>query len=104
MLIVSDPPITLLLSPRNSNTLIIHFHATRYARRRLVMEVNNGRLAMIGIFGFLAEGAVPGSVPLLKGLIPGYSGNVMIPFEGDFKWFPGNMIADAADAVSTASY
>ncbi|GMH55106.1 hypothetical protein TL16_g01822 [Triparma laevis f. inornata] len=73
-------------------------------QRRLVMEVNNGRLAMIGIFGFLAEGAVPGSVPLLKGLIPGYSGNVMIPFEGDFKWFPGNMIADAADAVSTASY
>ncbi|GMH53451.1 hypothetical protein TrST_g1291 [Triparma strigata] len=60
-------------------------------QRRLVMEVNNGRLAMIGIFGFLAEAAVPGSVPLLKGLIPGYSGNVMIPFEGDFNWFPGNI-------------
>ena len=55
------------------------------------MEVNNGRLAMIGIMGFLAEGAVPGSVPLLKGVIPQYEGNVMIPFEGDFHWFPGNM-------------
>mmetsp|Transcript_1696 Transcript_1696/g.3136 ORF Transcript_1696/g.3136 Transcript_1696/m.3136 type:complete len:101 (+) Transcript_1696:119-421(+) len=59
--------------------------------RRLVMEVNNGRLAMIGIMGFLAEGAVPGSVPLLKGVIPQYEGNVMIPFEGDFHWFPGNI-------------
>ena len=29
--------------------------------RRLVMEVNNGRLAMIGIFGFMAADAVPGS-------------------------------------------
>ena len=58
---------------------------------RLVMEVNNGRLAMVGIMGFLAEGAVPGSVPLLKGVIPGYEGNVMIPFEGDFHWLPGNI-------------
>ena len=60
MLIVSDPPITLLLSPRNSNTLIIHFHATRYARRRLVMEVNNGRLAMISISGMVAQELVNG--------------------------------------------
>jgi hypothetical protein len=27
---------------------------------------------------------VPGSVPSLTGLIAPYSGNVMIPFEGDF--------------------
>jgi len=57
--------------------------------KRLVMEINNGRLAMIGIFGFLAEGAVPGSVPLLKGIIPHYDGNVMIPFEGDFTGYWG---------------
>jgi len=49
------------------------------ARGRLV-EINNGRLAMIGLFGFLAEGAVPGSVPFLKGIIPAYSGEVMAPF------------------------
>ena len=58
--------------------------------RRLVMEVNNGRLAMIGIMGFLAESKVPGSVPLLKGIVPAYNGNVMVPFEGDFHLFTPN--------------
>jgi len=50
-------------------------------------EINNGRLAQIGIFGFLAESQTPGSVPALTGLVKGYSGNVMIPFEGDFSVF-----------------
>lgn len=45
-------------------------------------EINNGRLAMIGLFGFLAEGAIPGSVPALKGLIPASGAvNVMSPFD-----------------------
>jgi len=48
--------------------------------KRLVMEINNGRLAMIGIFGFLAADAVPGSVPLLKEIAIPYGGNVMSPF------------------------
>ena len=48
--------------------------------RRLLMEVNNGRLAMIGIFGFVSAGAIPGSVPLLDGVIPTYSGEIMAPF------------------------
>jgi len=56
------------------------------ARGRQV-EINNGRLAMIGIFGFLSEATTPGSVPALKGLIPAYDGNPMIPFEGDFTIF-----------------
>jgi len=50
-------------------------------------EVNTGRLAMFGILGFLSEAVTPGSVPALKGLIPAYSGNCMVPFEGDFSIF-----------------
>jgi hypothetical protein len=48
----------------------------------LKVEINNGRLAMIGLMSVLSEGAVPGSVPLLKGVIPS-SGeiNVMSPFD-----------------------
>mmetsp|Transcript_6149 Transcript_6149/g.7326 ORF Transcript_6149/g.7326 Transcript_6149/m.7326 type:complete len:243 (-) Transcript_6149:513-1241(-) len=51
----------------------------------LVKEINNGRLAMLGIFSLLSEAVVPGSVPPLSGLgIPGYDGNPMGPFEADF--------------------
>merc|ERR1711990_1396844 len=50
--------------------------------KKLQAEINNGRLAMIGLMSLLSEGAVPGSVPALKGLIPA-SGeiNVMSPFD-----------------------
>merc|ERR1712078_739529 len=51
------------------------------------VEINNGRLAMLGIFSFLAESKAPGAVPPLTGLIPEYSGNYMVPFEGDFSIF-----------------
>jgi hypothetical protein len=34
---------------------------------------------MIGLFGILSEAKVPGSVPLLKGVIPSYAGEVMAP-------------------------
>ena len=47
---------------------------------RLRAEINNGRLAQIGILGFLAEQCTPGSVPLLSGVVPSYSGEVMAPF------------------------
>ena len=40
-------------------------------------EINNGRLAMIGLMAFLSEGAIPGSVPALKGLILRCSGEVI---------------------------
>jgi hypothetical protein len=53
------------------------------ARGRLV-EINNGRAAMLGIFGFLAASKVPGSVPALTDIIPPYSGEYMVPFEGNF--------------------
>lgn len=52
--------------------------------RGLKIEINNGRLAMLGIFGFLSESKVEGSVPALKGLIPLYEGNYMAPFETNF--------------------
>ena len=45
----------------------------------LVKEINNGRLAMLGIFGFLCEQTIPGSVPALKGIVMSYDGEVMAP-------------------------
>jgi len=46
----------------------------------LLVEINNGRLAMLGIMGFLAESKVPGSVPALTGIVKPYAGEVMAPF------------------------
>ena len=51
--------------------------------RKLNIEINNGRAAMLGIFGFMSASKVPGSVPVLT-FIPPYDGNYMIPFEGNF--------------------
>jgi len=48
--------------------------------RGLISELNNGRLAMIGIFGFCAEQKIDGAVPLLKGVVPHYDGEFMAPF------------------------
>lgn len=46
----------------------------------LIKELNNGRAAQFGILGFLAEQKVEGAVPLLKGVVPHYSGEPMAPF------------------------
>jgi len=50
-------------------------------QKSLLAEINNGRLAMLGIMAFLAEAKVPGSVPALAtaGIKP-YAGEVMAPF------------------------
>lgn len=53
--------------------------------KRLNIEVNNGRLAMIGIFGFMAADTVPGAVPFLKEYAQPYDGNIMAPFASDFS-------------------
>ena len=56
--------------------------------KSLLAEVNNGRLAMIGLMGFLAEAQTPGSVPALANLgIKPYAGDIMAPFEGNFAFF-----------------
>jgi len=46
----------------------------------LLVEINNGRAAMLGIFGFMAESKIPGSVPALTGKITPYAGEYMAPF------------------------
>lgn len=51
---------------------------------RLRMEINNGRLAMLGIFGFLSAQTIPGSVPALAGIVKPYAGDVMAPFAANF--------------------
>ncbi|KAJ8602379.1 hypothetical protein CTAYLR_004225 [Chrysophaeum taylorii] len=58
--------------------------------RGLFAEINNGRLAMIGLFSVLAESAVPGSNPQYKIFavtIPPYDGNIMgstLPLDDPF--------------------
>jgi hypothetical protein len=52
--------------------------------RGLLVEINNGRLAMLGIFGFLCEQTIPGSVPILGSIVKPYAGEVMAPFSADF--------------------
>lgn len=59
--------------------------------KRLVMEINNGRLAQIGILGFLSEQVTPGSVPVLTGIVQPYSGEVMAPFTTNYLGMPFGM-------------
>jgi len=48
-----------------------------------VKEINNGRLAMLGIMGFVSSSTISGAVPILNYFpIPSYAGNFWAPFEG----------------------
>merc|ERR1711976_344381 len=49
---------------------------------KLNIEINNGRLAMLGLFSLISEARVPGAVPALAGYINPYDGEVMAPFTG----------------------
>merc|ERR1719378_459594 len=56
---------------------------------KLYREINNGRLAMIGLFSLISEARVPGAVPALSGLIKPYDGEVMGPFTVNDAGLPG---------------
>ena len=68
------------------NTYTVTMSEQEKANKRLV-EVNNGRLAMLGLMGFISEAKIPGSVPGLANLIKGYDGDVMAPFSPEFSMF-----------------
>jgi len=48
--------------------------------RKLNIEVNNGRLAQLGLMSLVSEAKVPGAVPALAGMIKKYDGQPMAPF------------------------
>mmetsp|Transcript_96124 Transcript_96124/g.176063 ORF Transcript_96124/g.176063 Transcript_96124/m.176063 type:complete len:281 (+) Transcript_96124:68-910(+) len=69
-------PLLNLYDPFNFNG-----KASEEAKARgLLVEINNGRLAMLGIFAFLSEAKIPGSVPALANIVKPYAGEVMAPF------------------------
>jgi len=51
------------------------------SKRGLQVEINNGRAAMLGIFGFLVESKIPGAVPAVSSVVKPYAGDIMAPFE-----------------------
>jgi hypothetical protein len=55
---------------------------------RLRAEINNGRLAQLGIIGFVSEQTIPGSVPVLSGVVQPYDGEVMAPFTTNYLGEP----------------
>merc|ERR1712013_912650 len=56
---------------------------------KLYRELNNGRLAQLGLFSLISEARVPGAVPALSGLIKPYTGEVMGPFTAADAGLPG---------------
>merc|ERR1711918_181733 len=66
----------------------------------LVAEINNGRLAMLGIMAFLSEQKVPGSVPAITGFVKPYAGEVMAPFSASDTGLP--FVADMLKAGAFA--
>ena len=71
--------------------------------KALLAEINNGRLAMIGIMAFVSEAKVPGAVPGLANLgIAPYSGEVMAFFSESDSKLP--FVTDMLKTVGTLGY
>jgi hypothetical protein len=73
--------------------------------KSLLAEINNGRLAMLGMMGFVAASKFDGSVPALD-FIPHYDGNIWAPLQGasgDFGvWSAGKgAVFSFANGVTT---
>lgn len=50
-----------------------------------IKEINNGRLAMVGIMSLVSASSISGSVPVLTKLIPQYDGNIWAPFQSNWQ-------------------
>ena len=63
----------------------LHKNKSEEAKAKgLVREINNGRLAQLGIFGFLCEQTIPGSVPGLSSIVKPYAGDLIGGFDFTF--------------------
>jgi len=75
-------------------------------KTRLLAEINNGRLAMLGIFGFLVADKIPGALPTLNGIARPYDGEPMNPFQSEwgtpFIMTVSNAITEAASKAADA--
>ncbi|VEU40894.1 unnamed protein product [Pseudo-nitzschia multistriata] len=69
--------------------------------RRLLVEINNGRLAMLGIFGFLVADKIPGALPTIASIAKPYSGEVMNPFQ--VEWGSPFVMVSASPAAAGTS-
>jgi len=68
--------------------------------KKLLAELNNGRLAMLGIMAFLAESKIPGAVPALASLgIKPYAGELMAPFAAGEAAMVPPIFSSPADGI-----
>jgi hypothetical protein len=73
---------------------------------KLAKEVNNGRLAMLGLFAFFVESKIPGAIPILDSfnIVKPYAGDYLLPFNyWDFigYFFGKSDFSSAASSYST---